>query len=125
MRFAKQLRSNEFMALIIEGDSRGLRDAIAAGEPTIPPMARSPFSNTLPDYIVTGPDFQAKGYGGILAAGFFTPLWAVAEASSFLAMDCKRSSHEEKNQRVVTGDASPSHIGPRAGQSRNRSTGGQ
>ena len=103
------------LALIIEGDSRGLRDAIAAGEPTIPPMARSPFSNTLPDYIVTGPDFQAKGYGGILAAGFFTPLWAVAEASSFLAMDCKRSSHEEKNQRVVTGDASPSHIGPRAG----------
>lgn len=93
------------LALIIEGDSRGLRDAIAAGEPTIPPMARSPFSNTLPDYIVTGPDFQAKGYGGILAAGFFTPLWEVAEASSFRAMDCRRSSHEEKNRRVATGDA--------------------
>tara|TARA_B110001469_G_C9415848_1_gene212455 strand:+ start:208 stop:333 length:126 start_codon:yes stop_codon:yes gene_type:complete len=26
-------------------------------------MARAPFSNTLPDYIVTGPRFGALGYG--------------------------------------------------------------
>ena len=61
---------------------------LALGEPTIPPMARSPFSNALPDYIVTGPEFGAKGYGGLLAAGFFDHAWRVAEGASFLALDC-------------------------------------
>ena len=77
------------LALVVDGDDSGLRDAIAAGEPTIPPMARSPFSNTLPDYIVTGPRFGARGYGGLLAAGFFDYSWAVAPAASFLALDCR------------------------------------
>ena len=76
------------LALVIDGDDAGRRDAIAAGEPTIPPMARSPFSNTLPDYIVTGPEFAAKGFGGLLAAGFFDYRWRVAPAASFVALDC-------------------------------------
>ena len=79
------------LALIVEGDSRGLRDALAAGEPTIPPMARAPFSNTLPDYIVVGPEFAAKGYGGLLAAGFFDHSWKVAESSSYLGIGCRAS----------------------------------
>ena len=78
------------LALVVDGDMAGRRDAVAAGEPTIPPMARSPFSNTLPDYLVTGPDFGAKGYGGVLAAGFLDHAWRVAPAASFLAMDCVR-----------------------------------
>ena len=78
------------LALIIDGDSGGMHDAIAAGEPTIPPMARSPFSNTLPDYIVTGPQFAAKGYGGLLAAGFLDYAWRVSPAASWMAMDCVR-----------------------------------
>ena len=76
------------LALVIDGDDTGRRDAVAAGEPTIPPMARSPFSNTLPDYIVTGPTFAAQGFGGLLAAGFFDYRWRVAPSASFLAMDC-------------------------------------
>ena len=71
------------LAIIIDGDTHGLRDAIAAGEPTIPPMARSPFSNTLPDYVVTGPDFRAKGYGGLLGAGFLDHRWRLAPGSSW------------------------------------------
>jgi hypothetical protein len=76
------------LALVVDGDDAGKRDAVAAGEPTIPPMARSPFSNTLPDYVVTGPEFAAKGYGGLLAAGFFDYRWRVAPGASFLALDC-------------------------------------
>ena len=76
------------LALVIDGDSHGLRDAIAAGEPTIPPMARSPFSNTLPDFIVTGPHFRARGYGGLLAAGFFDYKWAATAAATWFAADC-------------------------------------
>ena len=82
------------LALIIDGDAEGLRDAIAAGEPTIPPMARAPFSNLLPDYLVTGPAFKARGYGGVLAAGFFDHSWSVSSVSSYRAIDCYRSSLE-------------------------------
>ena len=78
------------LALVVSGDVAGLRDATAAGEPTIPPMARSPFSNTLPDFLVTGPDFAAKGFGGTLAAGFFGPRWEMSGrwGASYMALDC-------------------------------------
>ena len=71
-------------------DAAGLRDAVAAGEPTIPPMARSPFSNTLPDVLVTGPEFAARGYGGVLAAGFFDARWKTRRGSSahYMGIDC-------------------------------------
>ena len=76
------------LALILDGDSEGLRDAIAAGEPTIPPMARTPFSNTLPDYIVTGPEFGAKGFGGLHAAGFLDYAWRAPASASWLGLGC-------------------------------------
>ena len=80
------------LALVIDGDAAGLRDALAAGEPTIPPMARSPFSNTLPDYLVTGPTFAARGYGGVLAAGFFGNHWELTGGlGEYMAIDCNRS----------------------------------
>ena len=78
------------LALVIDGDATGKRAAVALGEPTIPPMARTPFSNTLPDYIVTGPEFEAKGYGGVIAAGYFNYKWRVWRAASFLSSDCLR-----------------------------------
>ena len=43
---------------------------------------------TLPDYLVTAPDFAAKGYGGLLTAGFFDSRWRVSESASWRAMDC-------------------------------------
>ena len=72
------------LALVLHGtDLRGLRDAVALGEPTIPPMARSPWTNLVPDFAVTGPRFAAEGYGGLLAAGFFGVEWGYVNASSY------------------------------------------
>ena len=56
-------------------------------------MARAPFSNTLPDYLVTGgPRFGALGatVGGVLAAGFFGNRWELSErwGASYSAIDC-------------------------------------
>lgn len=53
----------------------GLRDVVSLATPTIPPMTRSPFSNLLPDYVVTGPEFGWKGPGGFLCAGFWGNQW--------------------------------------------------
>jgi len=78
------------LALVVAGDAAGMRDAVSAGEPTIPPMARAPFSNTLPDYLDTGPRFGALGYGGVLAAGFFGNRWELSSqwGASYSAVDC-------------------------------------
>ncbi|CAH3113391.1 unnamed protein product, partial [Porites lobata] len=64
------------LALIISGNSiEGIRDAVHLASPTIPPMARSPFSNMVPDYVITGPSFRAQGPGGYLCAGFWDNRW--------------------------------------------------
>lgn len=64
------------LALIISGNSiEGIRDAVHLATPTIPPMTRSPFSNMVPDYVITGPSFRAQGPGGYLCAGFWDNRW--------------------------------------------------
>ena len=64
------------LALIISGNSiEGIRDAVHLATPTIPPMTRSPFSNMVPDYVITGPSFRAQGPGGYLCAGFWGNRW--------------------------------------------------
>ena len=62
--------------------------AVFSSIATTATMARSPFSNTLPDFALTGPEVAAKGYGGLLAAGFFDHAWRVAPAAAFFAADC-------------------------------------
>ena len=50
----------------------GLTDLISTlATPTIPPMARQPFTNMLPDFIATSADLTAKGMGGMTLAGFW------------------------------------------------------
>ncbi|XP_033736186.1 LOW QUALITY PROTEIN: uncharacterized secreted protein ARB_06907-like [Pecten maximus] len=61
--------------LLLANSIEGLRDIVSLATPTIPPMTRSPFSNLLPDYVVTGPDFGWKGPGGFLCAGFWGNHW--------------------------------------------------
>ncbi|XP_071079851.1 uncharacterized protein [Haliotis cracherodii] len=64
------------LALVLMGLSEeGLMDIISLATPTIPPMARSPFSNLVPDYVITGPDFGWKGPGGFSCAGFYGNQW--------------------------------------------------
>ena len=64
------------LALVISGNSLdGIRDAVHLATPTIPPMMRSPFSNMVPDYVITGPRFGAQGPGGYLCTGFWGNRW--------------------------------------------------
>ncbi|KAJ8309431.1 hypothetical protein KUTeg_014305 [Tegillarca granosa] len=64
------------LALLLMGNSlRGLLDVVTLATPTIPPMTRSPFSNLLPDFVVTGPEFGLKGPGGFHCAGFWGNKW--------------------------------------------------
>nr|XP_006825285.1 PREDICTED: uncharacterized protein LOC102809823 [Saccoglossus kowalevskii] len=64
------------LALILAGNSlEGIKDIVKLASPTIPPMTRSPFSNMVPDFVITGPEFKAKGPGGYLCAGFWGNKW--------------------------------------------------
>lgn len=77
------------LALVLSGDARGIRSVLSAGEPTIPPMARAPFSSMLPDFLAVGPEFGARGFGGALAAGFLGFDWSAGEGgSSWFGVDC-------------------------------------
>ena len=75
--------SGSRLALIISGNSiEGIRDAVHLATPTIPPMTRSPFSNMVPDYVITGPSFRARGPGGYLCAGFWDNRWGYEKVIS-------------------------------------------
>ena len=77
------------LILLVAGtDTEGLRIALRLAEPTIPPMMRSPFSNQIPDFIVTGPDTDAKGLGGFVSLGFFDSNWGIDASSSYGVENC-------------------------------------
>lgn len=78
--------------LILDGsDYNGILDVVMLGAPTIPPMVRQPFSNTLPDYIVTSPSIRFAGAGGVLAAGFWGNEWEWRQDTGF-AQSCIATS---------------------------------
>lgn len=62
-------------------DEAALRSLVVQTFATNQAHTRAPFSNMLPDFLITGPDFEWKGHGGILGAGFFDGLWGVGEGS--------------------------------------------
>ena len=77
------------LILLVAGtDTEGLRIALRLAEPTIPPMMRSPFSNQIPDFIVTGPETDAKGLGGFVSLGFFDSNWGIDASSSYGVENC-------------------------------------
>lgn len=64
------------LALLLFGNTQeALLDIITLATPTIPPMSRSPFSNLIPDFMITGPHFRLKGPGGLLCTGFWGNHW--------------------------------------------------
>ncbi|OWF46589.1 uncharacterized secreted protein ARB_06907-like [Mizuhopecten yessoensis] len=76
MTLAPHKTQKDGLVMFLSANSiEGLRDVVSLATPTIPPMTRSPFSNLLPDYVVTGPDFGWKGPGGFLCAGFWGNHW--------------------------------------------------
>eukprot|EP00051_Salpingoeca_urceolata_P014544 m.185404 g.185404 ORF g.185404 m.185404 type:complete len:998 (+) comp18116_c0_seq7:2010-5003(+) len=75
--------ANGGLAAIITGNSaEGMEDVVSMAIPTVPPMARSPFSNMIPDFVVTGPQTRAKGPGGWLCAGFWGNTWQFEQAAA-------------------------------------------
>lgn len=57
---------------VIGYDIHGLQTAIVSwATPTIPPMARSPLSNGVPDFVLFSSSIQARGLGAIRFAGFW------------------------------------------------------
>eukprot|EP01084_Bolivina_argentea_P038027 70316_1 len=76
--------SNLHLGAVITGsDLERMYEVILMAKPTIPPMTRQPFSNTLPDYILTGNDVFSKGFGGVLAAGFWKFDWKWDDSTSY------------------------------------------
>jgi hypothetical protein len=73
------------VALLVAGiDKPGLKTALHLGIPTIPPMTRAPYTNMLPDYVVTEEVlFEAKGLGGFRAAGYWGHNWQWNSQTSY------------------------------------------
>jgi hypothetical protein len=66
----------EGLALLLSAtDADGLATLLALATPTVPPMTRAPFANTVPDLLVTGPRPPARGWGGLRAAGHLDAQW--------------------------------------------------
>ncbi|KAJ8046062.1 hypothetical protein HOLleu_09229 [Holothuria leucospilota] len=64
------------LVLILMGSSiSALETLIQLATPTIPPMTRSPFSNMIPDFIITGHNVKLLGPGGYECAGFWGNNW--------------------------------------------------
>jgi hypothetical protein len=58
-------------------DAGGLADIMAVATPTVPPMARVPFFNTVPDLLVSGPLTEAQGWGGLQFAAHLDSEWRI------------------------------------------------
>ena len=73
-----------FIDLVVTGtDASGLLDLTTYHHAT---LARPPFANMAPDFFVSGPDYKAKGFGGLVAAGFWGARWEWRDDSAF--MEC-------------------------------------
>ena len=61
--------------MVVTGsDAKGFWAALSMALPTIPPMARAPFTNLVPDWMVVDAQrlrARGEGRGGVLGAGYF------------------------------------------------------
>ncbi|CAE7471192.1 unnamed protein product [Symbiodinium natans] len=65
-------------------EDEALVDLVSYSFATNQPHTRAPMSNMLPDFMVVGPDFRWKGYGGVVAAGYWDESWQPALNSAYL-----------------------------------------
>lgn len=73
-----------FIDLVVSGtDAIGLLDVSTYHHKH---LSRSPFANMVPDFFVSGPEYRAKGFGGLAAAGFWGSQWEWRSDSSY--MEC-------------------------------------
>ncbi|EGC30742.1 hypothetical protein DICPUDRAFT_89946 [Dictyostelium purpureum] len=72
-------KCGENLILVVAGtDSLGLDNSLHA----IPQRSGV---ITAPDFVVTGPDFRGKGYGGILSAGYWDNFYRLSDSNFYLA----------------------------------------
>ncbi|CAE7837580.1 unnamed protein product [Symbiodinium sp. CCMP2592] len=64
-------------------EDQALVDLVSYSFATNQPHTRAPMSNMLPDFMVAGPDFRWKGYGGVVAAGYWDESWQPAPNSAY------------------------------------------
>ncbi|CAD5122884.1 DgyrCDS11284 [Dimorphilus gyrociliatus] len=67
--------NNRLALLLYATNMERLLDILSLASPTIPPMARSPFSNLIPDFIITNRDFRSTGHGSYDCTGFWDNDW--------------------------------------------------
>ena len=90
-------------AIISGSNLKSMYDIVLMAKPTIPPMTRQPFSNTIPDYIVTGKDTFEKGFGGVIASGFWSYDWKWDSSTSYMShcsdtLNYNSNFHETKRE---------------------------
>ncbi|CAE6940592.1 unnamed protein product, partial [Symbiodinium sp. KB8] len=64
-------------------ENQALVDLVSYSFATNQPHTRAPMSNMLPDFMVAGPHFRWKGYGGVVAAGYWDESWQPAPNSAY------------------------------------------
>jgi len=76
--------AGSFLDLVITAtDPKALEDLVTISFATNQEHTRAPFSNMLPDFFVTRPDFRWRGYGGVAAAGYWDAEWRASSGSSY------------------------------------------
>merc|ERR1712232_98527 len=71
-----------FIDLVVSGtDAIGFLDVVTFHHKH---LSRSPFGNMVPDYFLSGPEYKAKGFGGLIAAGFWGSEWEWRADSAYM-----------------------------------------
>eukprot|EP01097_Dermamoeba_algensis_P008006 TRINITY_DN5184_c0_g1_i1.p1 TRINITY_DN5184_c0_g1~~TRINITY_DN5184_c0_g1_i1.p1 ORF type:complete len:451 (+),score=128.00 TRINITY_DN5184_c0_g1_i1:154-1506(+) len=80
----KYLDNQANLNMMITGtDKQAVADIVNFSFSSSPPLTRAAFTNMVPDYLVSGPEYRWKGYGGLLAAGHFDNNWKWSPSTSF------------------------------------------
>jgi len=80
---AAQADSDKLDLVITATGPKALRDLVTYSFATNQAHTRAPMSNMLPDFFVTGPEFLWRGYGGVVAAGYWDAEWQVASHAGY------------------------------------------
>ena len=93
-------RPGRLALLLSATDVDGLRNVMSLATPTIPPMVRQPFSNTLPDVVVVDGRLRAEGAGGFLLAGYWNNDWSFASHVSYTSYCTTRDAPQNVKQEL-------------------------
>lgn len=74
------------MHLVIHGTTfAGITDVVKISFASNQALTRAAYTNMVPDFLVTGPEFRWKGYGGLYAIGFWGNEWDLRDEISYVS----------------------------------------